>query len=268
MTTETQPTDDAPALARPQCHSSSPEYQRAKCKKFYYARKERDRDAHCKKQRRNAKAWRQRNKPRVAAKSARLRSENPAYYVAAVKKSNLKLKTRVVEAYGGACPCGISDLAMLAVDHVGGWGAEHRRQNVKRRSIYRIVVDEGFPSTYRILCFNCNWRDQFARMRNNLAGGRAARERENRHRLKQETFAHYGGASCSSCHRYEGDLDVLTLDHDVPCRLGRTRKYSGWRFYALLKKQGYPPGFSVMCFNCNWVKWTNPKITTDPKVVT
>jgi hypothetical protein len=251
---------------RQPCLSSTAEYNREKCKRFYHARKARNREAHCDKQRRNAKAWRQRNKSRVAAKSARLRSLRPEYYVAACKKSRNKLKTGVVEAYGGACPCGITDIALLAVDHVGGGGAEHRRL-VKRRCIYRIVTEQGFPPTYRILCFNCNWRDELVRRRQRaLVGGRAERAREYRRRLKLAVFEHYGGAVCSSCKRHEADLDVLTIDHDVPCRLGRTRKYSGWRFYELLKSQGYPPGFSVMCFNCNRTKWTTPK--PDQKVVT
>jgi hypothetical protein len=165
-----------------------------------------------------------------------------------------KLKTRVLEAYGDhCCICREPNLDVLTIDHVGGWGNIQRRET--GRSVFNIIVAEGFPSTYRILCRNCNMRDQFVRRRQQgLVGGRAARERERRGLLKLETFNHYGGASCSFCHKCEGDLDVLTLDHTEPCKLGRNCPYSGWRLYEYLKGLGYPPGYSVMCFNCNWVK--------------
>ena len=129
------------------------------------------------------------------------------------------------------------------------------RDPVSHKAKQNIVVSEGFPDTYRVLCRNCNMRDQFERRREKgLVGGHAARERHRRNQLKLETFDHYGGARCSCCGKHEGDLDVLTLDHTEPCRLGRNRPHAGWRLYQKLRILGYPPGFSVMCFNCNWLK--------------
>ena len=236
------------------CNSSTPEYQREKCKRFYYARKKRDPEGHCKKQRRNSAAWRSRNPDKVRARSARSYAEKPEYHHRAAILSRNKVKVRVFGAYGNhCCLCNEPNLEVLTIDHVGGWGTIQRRET--KRDVLNIIVSEGFPSTYRILCRNCNMRDQFARRRQQgLVGGRAARERERRERLKLETFKHYGGVKCSCCGKYEDDLDVLTLDHTDPCKLGRDRPYSGWRLYEHLKNLGYPLGFSVMCFNCNWLK--------------
>lgn len=87
---------------------------------------------------------------------------------------------------------------------------------------------------------------------------RAQRVRNNR--LKQRCFEAYGGAFCACC-KVEG-LVFLTLDHlgnnggihrremqSVSRSLG-----SGWLFYRDLERQGFPPGYQVLCWNCNAAK--------------
>jgi rubrerythrin len=69
-------------------------------------------------------------------------------------------------------------------------------------------------------------------------------------RYKDETFAAYGGYVCRCCG--ETIRDFLTIDHIQGC--GRdTRKIHGLggNFYRWLKRNGYPEGFQVLCFNCN-----------------
>lgn len=53
-----------------------------------------------------------------------------------------------------AC-CGELEVAFLALDHTKGNGAAHRKE-LKGKSPYSWVVDEGFPEGFRILCHNCN----------------------------------------------------------------------------------------------------------------
>jgi hypothetical protein len=45
----------------------------------------------------------------------------------------------------------------LCIDHINRDGAQHREQ-IGRGSttLYRWLANNGFPSGYRILCFNCN----------------------------------------------------------------------------------------------------------------
>ena len=54
----------------------------------------------------------------------------------------------------------------------------------------------------------------------------------------------------------------LTLDHvhnDGAAHrraLGK-RGIGGAAMYRILKNQGFPPGFQILCFNCNWGKHHN-----------
>jgi hypothetical protein len=72
-----------------------------------------------------------------------------------------------------------------------------------------------------------------------------------RERLRAETFAAYGGAVCACCG--ETIERFLTLDHIYGGGNDERReaKCDGLTFYNWLKKQGYPPGYQVLCFNCN-----------------
>lgn len=65
-----------------------------------------------------------------------------------------------------------------------------------------------------------------------------------------------GEACCAWCP--QADIDVLCLDHIDE---GRTKefteryKFRGGKFlYARLRALGYPPGFQVLCANCNLKK--------------
>jgi hypothetical protein len=69
-------------------------------------------------------------------------------------------------------------------------------------------------------------------------------------KLKDETFVAYGGYVCACCG--ETNKVFLTIDHIN--NDGYKSRKEGKRtrdLRLLLKKQGYPPGFRVLCFNCN-----------------
>jgi hypothetical protein len=94
------------------------------------------------------------------------RAENPDKYSEYNKRSNLKLKQQVMDAYGGACACcGETELAFLTIDHINGDGAEHRRQIAAEKNTpwlqgggntYRWLRDHGFPEGHQVMCANCN----------------------------------------------------------------------------------------------------------------
>lgn len=65
------------------------------------------------------------------------------------------LKTEVMNAYGNKCECcGEKRFEFLSIDHVGNWGYKDQHRN--RATLYNHIKKQGFPGTYRILCYNCN----------------------------------------------------------------------------------------------------------------
>ena len=66
------------------------------------------------------------------------------------------LRASALEAYGGKCACCSEDRhEFLAIDHVYGDGAKHRKTIGK--NIYRWLKRNNYPiERFRVLCHNCN----------------------------------------------------------------------------------------------------------------
>jgi len=77
-------------------------------------------------------------------------------------------------------------------------------------------------------------------------------------RTRLEALLHYSNDSlkCACCG--EDHLEFLTIDHingngaEHRREIGKTREMFQW-----LKSNDYPPGFQVLCFNCNCAKGSN-----------
>jgi hypothetical protein len=71
----------------------------------------------------------------------------------------LVLRYEVIMAYGGKCMCpggcDESRIQFLTFDHVNNDGAEHRR-TVGPASLAGWLKRNNYPSSVRILCYNCN----------------------------------------------------------------------------------------------------------------
>lgn len=82
------------------------------------------------------------------------------------------------------------------------------------------------------------------------------------YRLQFAAIEAYGGYRCEWC-----GIDeplVLTLDHvendgadHRRSITGSATKGTGHRLYKWLRENGYPPGFQVLCYNCNMGKYRN-----------
>lgn len=73
--------------------------------------------------------------------------------------------------------------------------------------------------------------------------------------VKDAVFQAYGGYRCACC----GVTDpvFLAIDHiagDGSDDRRRLRTKGGMGQYWELKKRGFPPGYQVLCHNCNWAK--------------
>lgn len=80
-----------------------------------------------------------------------------------------------------------------------------------------------------------------------------------RARLKAEVFAAYGGAICACCR--ETEYLFLSVDHinndGAAQRKELGNSGTGAPFHAWLKKNGFPPGYQILCMNCNCGKRMN-----------
>jgi hypothetical protein len=76
-------------------------------------------------------------------------------------------------------------------------------------------------------------------------------------RLKLEVLKHYGNGQCECCG--EGHEAFLTIDHVEGSGSRHRRTHTGGKggeaFYRWLKKNGFPKGYRVLCFNCNFAIW-------------
>jgi len=80
----------------------------------------------------------------------------------------------------------------------------------------------------------------------------------NNQKRKDDVYSHYGGYVCSFCG--EKDPVVLTIDHinDDGAKhrkeMYNRRNGAADTLYRWIKRNDYPPGFQVLCRNCNWRK--------------
>ena len=73
------------------------------------------------------------------------------------RRCRAKLKDEVIRAYGGKCDCcGETTPEFLALDHRNGGGTQHRKTVTSPTVLRRLVIRQGFPDAYRLLCHNCN----------------------------------------------------------------------------------------------------------------
>ena len=80
------------------------------------------------------------------------------------------------------------------------------------------------------------------------------RQRNYRVKLRLEVLSHYsnGELKCDCCG--ERQIEFLTIDH-IKGDGAKHRKTigatGGMKIYLWLRKQGYPKGYRVLCYNCN-----------------
>lgn len=75
------------------------------------------------------------------------------------------------------------------------------------------------------------------------------RKKSEARRLKLEVFEAYGGAKCACCG--EDTECFLSIDHIDGNGAKHRREIGRTSLYGWLKKNEFPSGFQVLCFNCN-----------------
>ena len=79
--------------------------------------------------------------------------------------------------------------------------------------------------------------------------------RKDKRELKLEVFEAYGGVVCACCG--ETIETFLTIDHINNDGNEHRKKIGRTSVYRWLKKQNFPLGYQVLCFNCNMGKQLN-----------
>lgn len=108
------------------------------------------------------KLWRTVNKERISIGGKKRYIENRDRILMDRKRRHWELKVEILRNYGGDPPkcacCGEVVVEFLSIDHIDGKGNLHRKEIRKPSGItfYRWLKKSGFPSGYRVLCFNCN----------------------------------------------------------------------------------------------------------------
>jgi hypothetical protein len=220
------------------------------------------------------KAYRQANVERIKA----YRQANAERMKAYQKVYRQKMKEIVLSHYSGGVPkcacCGEQNMDFLSIDHIEGGGREQTRK-LKRggTSFYRWLRDNGYPSGYRVLCINCNSALGFRGYcphgvllndtKSQLWGGQvqsdeAVYQKKYKQKLRHDVLVHYSGGlpTCSCCG--EKHEEFLSIDHINNDGADHRRMIGGRNtIYRWLTNNDFPPGFQVLCMNCNFAKGHN-----------
>lgn len=92
-----------------------------------------------------------------------------------------------------------------------------------------------------------------------IRAAEAAKTKRNQDRRRDEVFAAYGGYRCACCGETERmflSIDHIHNDGNVERKSGAYRS-SGTAFYLWLCKHKFPPGYQVLCMNCQVGKHKN-----------
>ena len=77
-------------------------------------------------------------------------------------------------------------------------------------------------------------------------------DRRRNQRVRKEVLNHYsnGKMICECC--YEDNVEFLTIDHINGCgKELREKQGEGARLYHWIKRNNFPDGFRILCYNCN-----------------
>lgn len=178
-------------------------------------------------------------------------------------KYRYKIKAIVYEHYGNSCKCcGEDNVLFLNVDHIRNDGKTHRMEIGSGSSnIYHYLINNKFPKGFQLLCSNCNGgkahnggvcpHKKIALASTNYGSMLYAKK-------KKIVFDHYGN-ECACCG--ESTPQFLVIDHvnggGSKHRLKLPGNGLGAYIHIWLIKNNFPPGFQLLCWNCNEGKSRN-----------
>jgi len=108
------------------------------------------------------KQYRKHRDKRVAEARA-YRLKHPELIKEQDRKSRMKLKVEVINAYGGKCSCcGEDELIFLTIEHINHDGKKHRDRTGAGKGMYRDLKRRGFPKNgFTVFCWNCQMATRY-----------------------------------------------------------------------------------------------------------
>ena len=164
-------------------------------------------------------------------------------------------RDKIAEALGGwrCVTCGNADRDVLTFDHTNGGGEAERKKmggQFPMISHYYMHLEDA-RRNLRVLCANCNWRQNVIARSNKRRSDSVSLRRT----MWRILIDRLGGPRCSICG--EQDLRVLTLDHIQGGGTADRKLHGGYpemiRYYFTHFDEA-SQNLSVLCRNCNWKK--------------
>lgn len=162
-----------------------------------------------------------------------------------------KFHERIKDGKCGVCGVNVIDPPKKKCECCLEYGREYmrkRREKLKKASaclFCKVTVEGG---SY---CDDCK---EYLKKSNEKLGAEYRRSavKKSRKKLRRDVIVAYGG-KCECCG--EKEFVFLTMDHVEGGGNQHRRELGGnMAFYVWLRKNGYPPKFQVLCWNCNWAK--------------
>lgn len=173
--------------------------------------------------------------------------------------------------YGSKCVCCSEErVDFLSIDHIDGFDGKSPRAGAP---LYRWLKRNNFPPGFRVLCMTCNYtlghhgycphsdlRQNTPRLgRPRIRPDASPEVKKMRRqymidRYKLPAMQAYGGPVCACCG--ESHIECLQIDHVNGDGATHRREICGknrsGNLYVWLRQNNYPPGFRVLCANCNF----------------
>lgn len=152
--------------------------------------------------------------------------------------------------------CRENEIAFMTLDHIKPRKDYGHTRKTSASALYRILVRDGFPSGYQVLCYNCNMIKEVEKRRKDKKSINKATIRENRygHKLKADVMEAYSGgkAQCKCCGF--DNIDGLSIDHIHGRKNYDEPNLRSKALFQKLKREKFPKGYQVLCINCNSAK--------------
>ena len=160
-----------------------------------------------------------------------------------------------------AC-CGELEYDFLSLDHIIPQAITGKLPNRVGVHLYRKLKREGFPDGYQILCSNCNLakRDHGVCIHDKNFIDKKLHcivyesQKKFQDKIKQMIIEKYSNETnaCVCCKLT--DIRFLALDHIYSIENYKGMPRGGYPLFLWLRKAGFPPGFQILCHNCNHSK--------------